>query len=65
LLIERNNFFKKAIGNKVKVLKNGPYYGKIAVLESIHADSFSASVHLQDIDVALELPYEKICKVVV
>jgi len=53
-----------AIGHKVKVLKNGPYYGKIAVLESIHADSFSASVHLQDIDVALELPYEKICKVV-
>jgi len=52
------------IGNKVKVLKNGPYYGKVAVLESIHPDSFSASVHLQDIDVALELPYEKISKVV-
>jgi len=47
------------IGNKVKVLKNGPYYGKVAILESIHPDSFSASVHLQDIDVALELPYEK------
>ena len=48
----------------MKVLKKGPYYGKIAVLESIHTDNFSASVHIQDIDVALELPYEKICKVV-
>jgi len=46
----------------VKILKEGPLHGKIAVLESIHQDSFSASVYIEESNLALELPFEKISK---
>lgn len=46
------------------MLKKGPHFGKVALLESIHKDSFSASVFIQESDVALELPYEMISKAV-
>ena len=46
----------------MKVLKPGKYRGKIGILESIHQDNFSGSIHLPEEDVALEIKFELFSK---
>ena len=51
------------IDGTVMVLKQGQYFQKIGVLESLQKDNFSAAIQIFDDNVCLKLKYDEFSKI--